>query len=405
MSFFELVHDAPPIEVYALTEACNEDKDTHKVNLGVGAYRTNEGKPWVLPVVRTVESLMAADHNLDKEYLPVSGIDIMCKAATKLVLGEDCKLIASKKADSCQTLGGTGAVYLALQFLSNISKCTTVYISNPSWPNHKGISLLVRLDIKEYRYWDPSSRKVNFTGMLEDLNKAPERAIVILHACAHNPTGTDLSHDQWNQLALLIKEKKLFPVFDMAYQGFASGNLDNDAWAVRLFASMGMEMFIAQSFSKNFGLYNERVGNLIFITQDPVTTSHVKSQVKLLIRQTWSNPPQHGARIVATILNNISLFNEWKTCVITMAQRIREMRQGLYERLRSLGTPGNWEHIINQVGMFSYTGLTPTQTQYMKTKHHLYIMHDGRINMCALTTNNIDHIAQAMHDTVINVKE
>uniref|UniRef100_A0A094ZDU3 aspartate transaminase n=1 Tax=Schistosoma haematobium TaxID=6185 RepID=A0A094ZDU3_SCHHA len=225
MSFFELVHDAPPIEVYALTEACNEDKDTHKVNLGVGAYRTNEGKPWVLPVVRTVESLMAADHNLDKEYLPVSGIDIMCKSATKLVLGEDCKLIASKK----------------------------------------GISLLVRLDIKEYCYWDPSSRKVNFTGMLEDLNKAPERAIVILHACAHNPTGTDLSHDQWNQLALLIKEKKLFPVFDMAYQGFASGNLDNDAWAVRLFASMGMEMFIAQSFSKNFGLYRSYGWNLINI--------------------------------------------------------------------------------------------------------------------------------------------
>ncbi|VDQ04916.1 unnamed protein product [Trichobilharzia regenti] len=243
-SFFESVSDAAPIEVYALTEACNEDKDPNKVNLGVGAYRTNEGVPWVLPVVRTVESTMASDHNLNKEYLPVAGLDSLCKAASKLILGDTSELLSSKKV--CQTLGGTGAVYLALQFLFNISKS-----------NHAGISRLVGLKINEYRYWDPSSRGVNFKNMLEDLTKAPERAIVILHACAHNPTGTDLSRDQWKELAELIKKKHLFPVFDMAYQGFASGDLDNDAWAVRLFASMNMELFVAQSFSKNFGLYSK----------------------------------------------------------------------------------------------------------------------------------------------------
>ncbi|CAH8500784.1 unnamed protein product [Heterobilharzia americana] len=404
-SFFELVRDAPPIEVYALTEACNEDSDCHKVNLGVGAYRTNEGTPWVLPVVRTVESLMASDQVLNKEYLPVAGMDSMCKAASKLVLGQDCELISTKRADSCQSLGGTGAVYLALQFLSRISECTTVYISNPSWPNHKGISQLVGLAVKEYRYWNSLDRGVDFSGMLDDLNNAPERAIVILHACAHNPTGTDLSRDQWLKLAHIIKAKNLFPVFDMAYQGFASGDLDNDAWAIRLFASMNMEMFVAQSFSKNFGLYNERVGNLLFITKDAITTSHVKSQVKSIIRQTWSNPPQHGARIVATVLNNPSLFNEWKTCVVIMAERVRQMRQGLYERLRKLETPGNWEHIVTQIGMFSYTGLTRTQVQYLKTKHHLYVMNDGRINMCALTTDNIDRIAEGIHDAVCNVTE
>ncbi|CAH8839162.1 unnamed protein product [Trichobilharzia szidati] len=404
-SFFESVCDAAPIEVYALTEACNEDKDPNKVNLGVGAYRTNEGIPWVLPVVRTVESTMAADHSLNKEYLPVAGLDSLCKAASKLILGDTSELLSSKKADSCQTLGGTGAVYLALQFLFNISKCTSVYISNPSWPNHAGISRLVGLKINEYRYWDSSSRGVNFSNMLEDLTKAPEKAIVILHACAHNPTGTDLSREQWKELAELIKKKHLFPVFDMAYQGFASGDLDNDAWAVRHFASMNMELFVAQSFSKNFGLYNERVGNLLFITQDPVVTSRVKSQMKSIIRQTWSNPPQHGARIVATILNNPSLFTEWKSCVVTMAERVRQMRQGLYEGLKSLGTPGNWEHIIKQIGMFSFTGLSRSQVQYLRSKHHLYVMNDGRINMCALTTENIERISKAIHDAVCNIKE
>lgn len=404
-SFFGTVPEGPPIEVYALTDAYKKDENVHKLNLGVGAYRTNDGQPWVLPVVRSVEASLAADVKLDKEYLPVRGIPGFCFAASKLVLGEDCSLIASKKADSCQTLGGTGAVYLALRFLHDISDCKMICISNPSWPNHRDIGSLVGMTIVEYRYWDPVARQVDFKNMMDDINSLPQRCAVILHACAHNPTGTDLSQEQWMALAEVMKAKKLLPVFDLAYQGFGSGDLDTDAWAIRHFVNQGFEMFIAQSFSKNFGLYNERVGNLIFITNDALITTRVKSQLEILIRRTWSNPPQHGARIVDTILNNPTLYTQWKDNLSTMASRVREMRRSLYNRLRELGTPGSWEHIITQVGMFSFTGLSGKQVEYLRAKYHIYLMHDGRANMCGLTTNNIDYVANAINDATRTVQD
>ncbi|KAF7234304.1 hypothetical protein EG68_12221 [Paragonimus skrjabini miyazakii] len=204
-SFFGEVREAPPIEVFCLSDAFQLDGDANKVNLTVGAYRSNENKPWVLPCVRSVERSMAATDELNKEYLPITGLESMCTCGLKLVLGENNPLIADKKADSCQALGGTGAVFLALQFLHSSCKCTTAYISRPTWPNHKGIAEFTGLRVKEYRYWDPVHRNVDFDGMLTDIGDAPERAIIILHACAHNPTGMDLSREQWTKVAALIK--------------------------------------------------------------------------------------------------------------------------------------------------------------------------------------------------------
>ncbi|CAH8518778.1 unnamed protein product [Dicrocoelium dendriticum] len=357
-SFFEGIHQAPPIEVFSLSEACREDVSPDKINLTVGAYRTNEGEPWVLPCVRAVETSLAADHSLNKEYLPITGLEAMCANVLKLLLGECCPLIAEKKADNCQSLGGTGAVFLGLQFLRRLCNRAVVFVSRPTWPNHIGISKFTGLEVREYRYWDSATRSVNFEGMVEDLREGPDGAVIILHACAHNPTGMDLSRKQWMDLLIVIKEKHLFPLFDLAYQGFASGDLDNDAWAVRYFAEQGMELFVAQSFSKNFGLYNERVGALAFITKDASITAKVKSQLKIIIRQSWSNPPQHGALIVGKILSDPVLTAEWKSNVFTMAERVKLMRQMLYDSLLKLNTPGSWDHIIQQIGMFSYTGLT-----------------------------------------------
>ncbi|KAF8570926.1 hypothetical protein P879_02362 [Paragonimus westermani] len=206
-----------------------------------------------------------------------------------------------------------------------------------------------------------------------------------------------------HSLAANGMDNKLFPLFDLAYQGFASGDLDNDAWAVRYFAMMGIEMFVAQSFSKNFGLYNERVGNLVFITNDPVATSNVKSQLKIIVRRSWSNPPQHGARIVATILGDPELCEQWKANVRMMAERVKLMRQMLYEQLCVLNTPGSWEHILQQIGMFSFTGLSKSQAEHMRARYHVYLMSDGRINMCGLTTTNIEYVAKAIHATLRSI--
>ncbi|KER32680.1 hypothetical protein T265_01360 [Opisthorchis viverrini] len=409
MSLFEDIQPAPPIEVFAVSEACQRDPEPDKVNLTVGAYRTNEGLPWVLPCVRSVELSMAKDEKFNKEYLPVTGLGTMCVNALKILLGENNPLIAEKKADGCQSLGGTGALYLGMQFLSRVAKYTTLYVSRPTWVymllagNHKMLASLAGLHVQDYRYWDSAKLAVDFDGMLEDIKNAPSNSIILLHACAHNPTGMDLSREQWMQLAIIMKEKALLPMFDIAYQGFASGDLNNDAWAVRYFASLGMELFAAQSFSKNFGLYNERVGNLAFITNDAKYTANIKSQLTILVRKTWSNPPQHGARIVDTILNDPQLCAQWKADVATMANRIKEMRQALYTRLLALKVPGSWEHIVNQIGMFAYTGLSAAQAEHMRTKHHIYLLNDGRINICGLTTKNVEYVANAIYETLMAI--
>ncbi|KAJ8867401.1 hypothetical protein PR048_031202 [Dryococelus australis] len=401
-SRFADVKLGPPIEVFAVNKACVDDPHPDKVNLTIGAYRTDEGKPWVLPVVRKTERQMAADETLNHEYLPVLGLEAFSSAATSMLLGPDHPAIAEGRAFGVQTLSGTGALRVGAEFLSRQLKYSTFYMSNPSWENHRLVFFNAGFtEFREYRYWDAANRTIDFSGLIEDLKAAPENSVIILHACAHNPTGCDPTHEQWEKIADVIKEKKLFPFFDSAYQGFASGDLDKDAWAVRCFVSRGFELVCAQSFAKNFGLYNERVGNLTMVLKDKQFVPQVKSQVTLIVRGMYSNPPNHGGRIVSTVLNNPQLFEEWKECIRTMANRILSMRSGLKQRLQALGTPGTWDHITTQIGMFSYTGLTPRQVEHLVNHYHVYLLKSGRINMCGVTSHNIDYLAKAIHETVL----
>ncbi|RWS26389.1 aspartate aminotransferase: cytoplasmic-like protein [Leptotrombidium deliense] len=405
MSRFLNTASAPPVEIFALAKAYREDAFASKVDLGIGAYRTNEGKPWVLPVVRKAELDIAGDESLNHEYLGQLGFDEFAQLATRLLLGADNVAIKEGRAFGIQALSGTGALRLAADFLLNCAGFKTVYVSDPSWPNHK---LLLKhsgyADIRSYRYWDSKNRKLDFDGMIEDLKKAPEDSVIILHSCAHNPTGIDPTADQWEQIANVMEQRKLFPFFDSAYQGFASGDLEKDSSAVRYFISRGFELFCAQSFAKNFGLYNERIGNLTIVLRDAAPAVNVKAQITLLVRGNYSNPPAHGARIVTKVLSNNELYAEWSVeineNIKTMANRIKDMRTALRQKLEELGTPGTWSHITTQIGMFSYTGLNQRQVEYLVNQHHVYLPKDGRISLCGVNTNNVEYVAKAIHDAV-----
>ncbi|KAG8227200.1 hypothetical protein J437_LFUL003406 [Ladona fulva] len=405
-SRFSVVEAGPPIEVFALTKSFTDDPFPNKVNLGVGAYRTDDCVPWVLPVVRKTEQQIANDLSLNHEYLPVLGLDSFTTAATKLLLGQDSKAISEGRATGVQTLSGTGALRVGAEFLARLLKYKTFYYSTPTWENHRLVFMNAGFtEPREYRYWNAAERCIDFDAYVADLKNAPENSVIILQACAHNPTGSDPTPEQWEKIADVMQERKLFPFFDSAYQGFASGDVEKDAFAVRYFEKRGFEFVCAQSFAKNFGLYNERVGNLTMVFNDKEVIAKVKSQVTLVIRGMYSNPPNHGARVVSTILNNPSLYEEWKGCIKTMADRIMSMRKGLRERLEAKGTPGTWEHITKQIGMFSYTGLNLRQVEHMVKEHHIYLLKSGRINMCGLTTKNIDYVANAIHDSITKLPE
>lgn len=401
MTRFACVDAAPPVEIFALMRAYRADTCPQKVDLGVGAYRTEEAKPWVLPVVRKVEKEMAEDDSLNHEYLGQLGLEDFSKAAVRMLLGDDNVAIKDGRAVGIQCLSGTGSLRVAGDLLCKHANFTTIYMSTPTWPNH---TLVFKhsgfQNIKFYRYWDAKNRCLNFAGMIEDLENAPEDSVVILHACAHNPTGIDPTEEQWKKIAEVVKARKLFPLFDCAYQGFASGNLEKDSWAIRYFVSQGFELLCAQSFAKNFGLYNERIGNLLLVINDKSALTNVLAQVTLIVRGNYSNPPNHGARIVSRVLNNPVYFEEWKGHIQTMANRIFAMRKALKDKLAELNTPGSWEHITNQIGMFSYTGLNQQQVQHLVEEYHVYLPKDGRISLCGLNTGNVEYVAKAIHDAV-----
>lgn len=260
-------------------------------------------------------------------------------------------------------------------------------------------------DVRTYRYWDGKNRSLDFDGMLEDLIQAPEDSVVILHVCAHNPTGVDPTVEQWNEIANVIEKKRLFTFFDCAYQGFASGDLVKDSYSVRYFVSRGFEFLCAQSFAKNFGLYCQRIGNLTFVAKNADVLTNVKAQMALIVRGNYSNPPAHGARIVSHVLGDSQLNQEWHDCIKLMSGRIIQMRKALRDKLEELKTPGDWSHITSQIGMFTYTGLTPNQVRHLIDDYHIYLPNDGRISICGLNTNNVEYVAQAFNDVVIKYPE
>ncbi|XP_034684041.1 aspartate aminotransferase, cytoplasmic [Vitis riparia] len=399
-SVFAHVVQAPEDPILGVTVAYNKDPSPVKLNLGVGAYRTEEGKPLVLNVVRRAEQLLVNDRSRVKEYLPIVGLAEFNKLSAKLMFGADSPAILEKRVTTVQCLSGTGSLRVGAEFLARHHHQRTIYIPQPTWGNHGKIFTLAGLSVKTYRYYDPATRGLNFQGLLEDLSLAPSGAIVLLHACAHNPTGVDPTLQQWEQIRQLIRLKGLLPFFDSAYQGFASGSLDADAQSVRMFVADGGESLAAQSYAKNMGLYGERVGALSIVCKTADVASRVESQVKLVIRPMFSNPPIHGASIVAIILKNRDMYNEWTVELKAMADRIISMRQQLFDALRARGTPGDWNHILKQIGMFTFTGLNTAQVAFMTKEYHVYMTSDGRISMAGLSSKTVPHLADAIHAAV-----
>ncbi|THU72032.1 hypothetical protein C4D60_Mb04t07810 [Musa balbisiana] len=403
-SVFANVVQAPEDPILGVTVAYNKDPSPVKVNLGVGAYRTEEGKPLVLNVVRRAEQLLLNDPSRVKEYLPITGLADFNKLSAKLIFGADSPAIQENRVATVQCLSGTGSLRVGGEFLARHYHERTIYIPQPTWGNHPKVFTLAGLSVKSYRYYDPTTRGLNFEGLLADLSAAPPGAIVLLHACAHNPTGVDPTLDQWEQIRLLMRSKGLLPFFDSAYQGFASGNLDADAQSVRMFVADGGECLMAQSYAKNMGLYGERVGALSIVCKSADVATRVESQLKLVIRPMYSNPPIHGASIVATILKDRELYHEWTIELKAMADRIINMRQLLFDALRARGTPGDWSHIIKQIGMFTFTGLNTEQVTFMTKEYHIYMTSDGRISMAGLSSKTVPHLADAIHAAVTRMK-
>jgi len=402
--FWQDVPLAPPDSIFKLTAACNADPYPKKVNLGVGAYRDNDGKPWVLPVVKQATEKLLSDPLYNHEYLPITGLPEFTSAAAKLILGSDSPAIAEGRVASTQTVSGTGACHLAGLFLSRFygfNGPKHVLLSNPTWIIHHALFKNVGITPIEYPYYDPRTVGLDMQGFKAALENAPPRSVILIHPCAHNPTGVDPTKEQWKELAEVIIAKHHYTFFDCAYQGFASGDLDNDAWAVRYFVEKKVPMLVCQSFAKNAGLYGERVGALHIISPGQDTANRVKSQLSVLQRSEISNPPMHGAKLMALILNDKELFEQWKRDIKTMAHRIISMREELYRLLtEELKTPGSWGHITKQIGMFSFTGLNAAQSQAMNDNAHVYMTTNGRISMAGLNTNNIRYVAESMDKAV-----
>ena len=388
----------PPDPILGITEAYKRDTNPNKVNVGVGAYRDDNGKPFLLPSVLKAEKIMMSQ-NLDKEYLPISGHAEFCRLAICLAFGEGSEVLINGLNATAQSLSGTGALRLGTDFLKRFFPGNKiVYLPKPSWGNHTPICKFAGLDVGAYTYYDPECYGLDFDGALCDISKIPEKSIILLHPCAHNPTGVDPSLEQWKELSQLIKKRNLLPFFDMAYQGFASGDIDRDAQAVRLFLKDGHKIMLAQSFSKNMGLYGERIGAFTVVTDSQEEAAKVMSQIKILIRSMYSNPPLHGARIVATILGDSDLRAEWLKDVKGMADRVIWVRAKLKENLKKAGSTKNWDHITNQIGMFCYTGMTPPQVEKLIKEHSVFLTKDGRISVVGVTSKNVEYLARAMHE-------
>uniref|UniRef100_A0A6I8QZK0 Aspartate aminotransferase n=1 Tax=Xenopus tropicalis TaxID=8364 RepID=A0A6I8QZK0_XENTR len=353
-SWWSHVEMGPPDPILGVTEAFKRDTNSKKMNLGVGAYRDDNGKPYVLSSVR--------------------------------------------KFITVQTISGTGSLRVGANFLQRFYKYSRdVYLPKPSWGNHTPIFRDAGLEVKGYRYYDPKTCGFDFTGALDDISKIPEQSIILFHACAHNPTGVDPKQEQWKELAALIKSRRLFPFFDMAYQGFASGDTNRDAWAVRHFIQEGINVVLSQSYAKNMGLYGERVGAFTVVCSDAEEAKRVESQLKILIRPMYSNPPLNGARIAAAILTQPDLRKEWLQEVKGMANRIISMREQLVSNLKKEGSIHNWQHISDQIGMFCFTGLRPEQVERLIKEFSIYMTKDGRISVAGVTSANNGYLAHAIH--------
>lgn len=394
MSLFSAVEMAPRDPILGLNEAFNADTRATKVNLGVGVYYNEEGR---IPLLRAVAEAEKAriDAHAPRGYLPIEGIAAYDSAVQKLLLGADSELIADGRVITTQAVGGTGALKTGADFLKRLLPNTVVAISDPSWENHRALFESAGFPVQNYRYYDAASHGVNRAGMLEDLKNLPARSVVVLHACCHNPTGVDLSLDDWKAVLDVLREREHVPFLDIAYQGFGDG-IEEDAFAVRLFAAAGIPFFVSSSFSKSFSLYGERVGALSIVTSSQEEASRVLSQAKRVIRTNYSNPPTHGATVVASVLNSPELRALWEEELAGMRERIRGMRMAMVEQLAALNCKRDFSFVAQQRGMFSYSGLTAEQVERLKTEFGIYAVSTGRICVAALNSRNLPAVTQAI---------
>lgn len=388
------VPQGPPDAILGITEAFKADSFDKKINLGVGAYRDDAGKPFVLPSVRAAEDKVVAAR-LNKEYAGITGVPEFTKAAAELAYGKGSS--ALDRLAITQSISGTGALRIAAAFLArHYPGAKTIYIPNPSWANHGAIFNDSGLQVQKYRYYNKDTIGLDFEGMLADIKTAPKGSIFLFHACAHNPTGVDPTQEQWKEISKAVADAGHFSFFDMAYQGFASGDINKDAFAVRHFVEQGHNIILAQSFAKNMGLYGERVGAFSIVAENAEERKRIDSQIKILVRPMYSNPPIHGARIASEILNNPALYNQWLSEVKEMADRIITMRALLKDNLEKLGSKHDWSHITSQIGMFAYTGLTPEQMDALAKENSVYATRDGRISVAGITSGNVGRLAESI---------
>jgi aromatic-amino-acid transaminase len=393
-SIFSAIAMAPRDPILGITEAFNADANPAKINLGVGVYYDDNGKVPLLQCVRQAESLMM-EQSAPRTYLPIEGLAVYDKAVQELVFGADSPVIQEKRAVTVQAVGGTGALKIGADFLKRFAaEGTEVFISDPSWENHRALFESAGFTVNNYPYYDAATHGVNFEGMLAALKAMPRGAIVVLHACCHNPTGADLASAQWDQVIAAVAAGGLVPFLDMAYQGFGSG-IAEDGAVVRRFVAAGGPLLVSNSFSKSFSLYGERVGALSIAASSAEEAARVLSQLKRVVRTNYSNPPTHGGKVVATVLNTPELRQLWEDELAGMRVRIKQTRDELVRKLRERAPAHDFEFVREQVGMFSYSGLTKEQVEQLR-QESIYAVDTGRICVAALNSKNIDRVIDAI---------
>jgi aromatic-amino-acid transaminase len=393
-SLFAQIQQAPPDPILGLTEAFNADKNPNKVTLGVGVYQDSTGKVPVLQTVRQAEAKWY-EQETTKSYLPIEGVPSYNKAVQALLFGANSPIIAEGRAVTVQSLGGTGALKIGADFLKRFFGQSGVWISNPSWENHRQIFETAGFKVENYPYYDAKTNGLDFDGMYNTIKNLPARSIVLLHACCHNPTGVDPSKEQWTKLVELFKSQDLIPFIDFAYQGFGDG-IDEDAFAVRAFAQAGILCLIANSFSKSMSMYRERVGAMTVLTSGAEESKRVLSQLKRTIRTNYSNPASHGAQVAALILTDPKLRAAWEIEVAEMRNRIQQMRTEFVKALAANGVKKDFSFITQQKGMFSYTGLSKEVVHKLRDQFSLYLVDSGRACIAAMNEKNLPYICQAI---------
>src|SRR5919108_1901283 len=389
---------APSDPILGITEAYVADQNPRKVNLGVGVYYDDAGKVPLLECVRRAESerLKAAP---PRNYLPIDGLAVYDRAVQELVFGKDFAAVKDKRGVTVQALGGTGGLKIGADFLRQLTPRSEVWISDPSWETHRQLFEAAGFTVKSYPYYEPKTHGLDFAGMRSSLNSLPAGAIVVLHACCHNPTGVDLSPENWSEILAIVQKRGLIPFLDLAYQGFGDG-LDSDALAARLFAGAMSPVFLSTSFSKSLSLYGERVGAFSLVTASPEEAARVLSQLKRIVRTNYSNPPTHGSQLAAGVLASPELRAQWEQELGAMRERIKHMRRELVAKVKQRVPDVDLRFILTQRGMFSYSGLTKEQVLRLRKEYSIYAIEIGRICVAALNSKNVDSVAEAMANVI-----